>query len=297
MTDINYEISTSMQNRLTMYRENRLESNDTAEKAGKEQMDSVTISDEAVRQQNENRSLDKKLELLMQQFMEQFSNSQSLERYKVEDPFKMELRASSVFGEENLFQSCSECQYEVFHRWLKENADELSEETYARIQEEVKNATEAMDTLNSMEGYRGTSFESVALLESSRYALENIKNTMVPKSLRSDFGQLIDEYVRFNEEARDNIMERMTPAYMYEDIGKNTQSLINKDELLSSQCVFYSREKEDIKDLLREYYSETSNKDMVKAKLQQYTERYHKNNSMYSNSRLFDKGFVCLMVP
>ena len=83
-------------------------------------------------------------------------------------------------------------------------------------------------------------------------------------------------------------MERMTPNYMYEDIGKSTQFLRNKDELLSSQRSFYKREKEDIRDLLREYYSETSNKSKVKTKLQQYIERYHKkNNPMYSDSSLF----------
>lgn len=298
MSEINYEISASMQNRFAVHRENRLKSNDVvSETPSKEQLDSVEISDEAVRQQNENASLDKKLEALMHHFMEQFSSSKSLDMYRVDDPFKMELRASSCFGDENLFQNYSECQHEVFDRWMKENVSEFSEETYARIQEAVKNATMAMDKFNAMSGYRGTSFESVALLEASRFALENVKNTIVPESLRSDFGKLIDEYVRFNEESRNNIMERMTPNYMYEDIGKSTQFLRNKDELISSQRSFYKREKEDIRDLLREYYSETANKGRAKTKLQQYTERYHKkNNPMYSDSSLFDNGFVNLMV-
>ena len=231
MSEINYEISASMQNRFAVHRENRLKSNDVvSETSSREQLDSVEISDEAVRQQNE-------------------------------------------------------------------NASELSEETCAKIQEAVKNATTVMDQFNAMSGYRGTSFESVALLEASRFALENVRNTIVPESQRSDFGKLIDEYVRFNEESRNNIMERMTPNYMYEDIGKSTQFLRNKDELISSQRSFYKREKEDIRDLLREYYSETSNKSKVKTKLQQYIERYHKkNNPMYSDSSLFDKGFVNLMV-
>ena len=297
MSEINYEISASMQNRLAVHREKRLKSNDVvSETPSKEQLDSVEISDEAVRQQNENASLDKKLEALMHHFMEQFSSSKSLDMYRVDDPFKMELRASSCFGDKNLFQDNSECQYKVFDEWLKENASELTEETCAKIQEAVKNATMAMDKFNAMSGYRGTSFESVALLEASRFALENVKNTIVPESQRSDFGKLIDEYVRFNEESRNNIMERMTPNYMYEDIGKSTQ-IRNKDELISSQQRFYNREKEDIRDLLREYYSESANKGRAKTKLQQYTERYHKkNNPMYSDSSLFDKGFVYLMV-
>lgn len=298
MSEINYGISASMQNRFIVHRENRLQSNDAVpDNSSKEQLDSVEISDEAVRQQNENVSLDKKWEALMQHFMEQFSNPKSLDMYRVDNPFKMELRASSGFGGKNLFQDYSECQYKVFDRWIKENASVLSEETCSKIQEAVKSATMAMDKFNAMSGYRGTSFESVALLESSRFALENAKNTFVPEELRSDFGQLIDEYVRFNEESKNNIMERMTPNYMYEDIGKSTQFLRNKDELLSSQKSFYKREKEDVRDLLREYYSETSNKSKVKTKLQQYTERYHKkNNPMYSDSSLFDKGFVNLMV-
>ena len=209
----------------------------------KEQLDSVEISDEAVSQHNENASLDKKWEALMQHFMEQFSNPKSLDIYRVENPFKMELCASSGFGDENLFQDYSEHQYEVFDKWMKENVDELSEETYAKIQEAVKNATTIMDQFNAMSGYRGTSFESVALLEASRFALENVKNTIVPQSLRSDFGQLINEYVRFNEESRNNIMERMTPNYMYEDIGKVRNSLEIRMSCFPVNRVFTSGKK------------------------------------------------------
>ncbi len=267
------------------------------ENAKKAQQDSVAISDEAVRQQYENSALDKKQEALMQHFMQQFANPKSLERYRVDDPFKMELRASSVFGEKNLFQDCSECQYKVFDQWMRENADTLSEEARAKIQEGVKNAVMAMDQLNAQSGYRGTSFASVALLESSRFALENVKNTLVPENLRPAFGQLIEEYVRFNEESRNNIMENMTPAYIVEDIGKSTQHLTHKEELLASQQTFYEREKEEVRELLRAYYSDTSDKAKVTAKLQQYTERYYNNyHSMYLDSSLFDKGLASLMV-
>lgn len=59
MSEINYEISASMQNRFAVHRENRLKSNDVvSETSSREQLDSVEISDEAVRQQNENASLD-----------------------------------------------------------------------------------------------------------------------------------------------------------------------------------------------------------------------------------------------
>lgn len=268
---------------------------DIAVKANKEltHRDSVDISEEALRQQDNGLSLDKVFEY----FREQYSNLESADQFKIDNPFKMELRASSIFGGDNLFQDYSECQYEVFHNWLEKNAGNLSGENRFRLFDEVKNATNAMDRMNSMEGYRGTSFESVMLLESSRVALEKIKNTSVPEGLRSDFEQLIQEYVHFNEESREQIMEKMTPAYMVEHIGESGQSYKYKDELLSSQRSFYSRAKEDVRDLLREYYSDKSNKDRVKTKLQQYIERYQKKNlSMYSDSGLFDKGLVYLMV-
>lgn len=66
MSEINYGVSASMQNRFIVHRENRLQSNDAVpDNSSKEQLDSVEISDEAVRQQNENVSLDKKWEALM----------------------------------------------------------------------------------------------------------------------------------------------------------------------------------------------------------------------------------------
>ncbi len=119
----------------------------------------------------------------------------------------------------------------------------------------------------------------------------------MPENLRPAFGQLIEEYVRFNEESRNNIMEKMTPAYIVEDIGKSTQHLTHKEELLASQQTFYEREKEEVRELLRAYYSDTSDKAKVTAKLQQYTERYYNNyHSMYLDSSLFDKGLASLMV-
>lgn len=290
--NIRHALSDVRSNEILERQKYKLPENDTAGKTNKAQADSISISAEAARMQMEEKAADYRL------FREQIANAESLEKYKVEDLTKLELRASSVFGGDNLFQGHSEHQYEVFDKWLEEHADTLPEEILSRIRDGVKNATDAMDKLNALGGYRGTSFESVALLESSRFALENIKNTIVPENLRSGFGQLVEEYVRFNEEARDRIMERMTPEYMVEDIGKSTQYNRPKEELLSSQRSFYSREKEEIKAFLREYYSEASDKAKVKTKLQQYTERYHKkDNPMYADNRLFEKGFVSMMLP
>lgn len=239
MTDAASVISNSMGNKITEWQNYDMPTNDADKKTSKKQVhrDSVSISSEAAQLRNEDISAYKKWELLM----EQVSNAESLEKYKMEDLFKMELHASSFFGKDNIFQNYSKCQYEVFHKWLEENVDNLSKETVLSIQNEIKNATSTMDKLNGIGGYRGTSFESVALLESSRFALENIKNAIVPEKWRSDFQQLIDEYVLFNEEPRDRIMEKMTPDYIVEDIGKSTQYYRYKDDLLSGTHNFYKR--------------------------------------------------------
>ena len=64
MTEINYVVSGSVQNHLIVYGKYSLRLNNLVpENLSKEQRDSVEISDEAVRQQNENMSLDKKLAL------------------------------------------------------------------------------------------------------------------------------------------------------------------------------------------------------------------------------------------
>lgn len=55
------------------------------------------------------------------------------------------------------------------------------------IKEEIKYATGAIDSLNDQEGYRGTSFESVALLQASKSFLENLKDSMLPEEMRAGF--------------------------------------------------------------------------------------------------------------
>ena len=80
----------------------------------------------------------------------------------------MDLRADSIFGGVNLFQRDSTSQYKVFNEWLDSNASGMSEEQLQAIKEEIKKATDIVESLNSQEGYRGTSFESVALLQASK---------------------------------------------------------------------------------------------------------------------------------
>ena len=44
--------------------------------------------------------------------------------YRCENLFKLDLKASSISGEQNAFEGCSENQSEVFGKWLDENASE-----------------------------------------------------------------------------------------------------------------------------------------------------------------------------
>ena len=44
--------------------------------------------------------------------------------YKCENLFKLDLKATSISGEQNAFEGCSENQSEVFEKWLDENASE-----------------------------------------------------------------------------------------------------------------------------------------------------------------------------
>ena len=44
--------------------------------------------------------------------------------YKCENLFKLDLKATSISGEQSAFEGCSENQSEVFEKWLDENASE-----------------------------------------------------------------------------------------------------------------------------------------------------------------------------
>ena len=49
---------------------------------------------------------------------------------------------------------------------------------------------------------------------------------------------MIDEYVHFNDSARNSIMERMTPDYMVVGIGSKTESYKYKSEIISDETDF-----------------------------------------------------------
>lgn len=190
--------------------------------------------------------------------------------YKMENLFKMDLKADSIFGGENLFQRSSTSQYEVFNEWLDNNASGISEDQMQVIKDEIKNATGVIDSLNDQEGYRGTSFESVALLQASKSYLENLKSTIIPEELRDGFQGMIDEYAHFNETSRNSLMKRMTPDYMVVGIGKNTVSYKYKNEIIQSEQNFYNKESKDISGKFANYYSGGMSKEALMKDFRNY---------------------------
>lgn len=173
-------------------------------------------------------------------------------------------------------------QYKVFEEWLNNNANDLSDDERQNIANQIKMATSELDKLNSQEGYRGTSFESVFLTETSRVALENINETMVPEYLKKGFQGLIDEYVHFNESARDSIMERMTPDYMVIDIEKDNETYKYKEEILSGERKFYVQEKAEVMDKFAQFTSGKLSKEDFFEDLRKYVGLYYE--SQYSTT-------------
>ena len=202
--------------------------------------------------------------------------------YKMENLFKMDLKADSIFGGENLFQRNSTSQYKVFDEWLDNNASGILEEQMQMIKDEIKNATEVIDSLNDQEGYRGTSFESVALLQASKSYLENLKNTMIPEELRNGFQSIIDEYTYFNETSRDSLMQRMTPDYMVVGIDNNTASYKYRNEIIQSEQSFYSKESKDISSKFANYYSGGMSKEALMKDVRNYVTDYFTNKNISS---------------
>ena len=74
--------------------------------------------------------------------------------YKCENLFKLDLKATSISGEQNAFEGCSENQSEVFEKWLDENASEyLTEDEMKDLKEKINAMTADVDSLNAQEGY------------------------------------------------------------------------------------------------------------------------------------------------
>jgi hypothetical protein len=174
--------------------------------------------------------------------------------YKCENLFQLELRASSISGDRSVFEGHSENQAAIFEKWIDENAAEyLSEDERNTLKEQIGTMVAAVDDLNAREGYRGTSFESVFLLSASEAGLNKINKMYVPEQLQAGFSDMIDEYVHFNESARNSIMERMTPDYMVVGIGSKTESYKYKSEIISDETAFYTNEKNEISGICNQF--------------------------------------------
>lgn len=174
--------------------------------------------------------------------------------YKCEKLFKLELKTSSISGDKSVFEGHSENEVSVFEKWVDENAAEyLSEDERNTLKEQIDKMVAAVDDLNAREGYRGTSFESVFLLSASEAGLNKINKMYIPEQLQTGFQNMIDEYVHFNESARNSIMERMTPDYMVVGIGSKTESYKYKSEIISDETAFYTNEKKEISGICNQF--------------------------------------------
>lgn len=68
--------------------------------------------------------------------------------YKCENLFKLDLKATSISGEQSAFEGCLENQSEVFGKWLDENASEyLTEDEMKDLKEKINTMTADMDTV------------------------------------------------------------------------------------------------------------------------------------------------------
>ena len=174
--------------------------------------------------------------------------------YKCENLFKLDLKATSILGEQSAFEGCSENQSEVFEKWLGENASEyLTEDEMKDLKEKINAMTADVDSLNAQEGYRGTSYESVFLLSASEVGLRKVNEMYVPEQFQAGFSDMIDEYVHFNDSARNSIMEKMTPDYMVVGIGSKTESYKYKSEIISDETAFYTNEKKEISGICNQF--------------------------------------------
>ena len=174
--------------------------------------------------------------------------------YKCENLFQLELKASSISGDRSVFEGHSENQAAFFEKWIDDNAAEyLSEDERNTLKEQIGTMVAAVDDLNAREGYRGTSFESVFLLSASEAGLRKVNEMYVPEQLQAGFSDMIDEYVHFNDSARNSIMEKMTPDYMVVGIGSKTESYKYKSEIISDETAFYTNEKKEISGICNQF--------------------------------------------
>ena len=198
--------------------------------------------------------------------------------YKCENLFQLELKASSISGDRSVFEGHSENQAAFFEKWIDDNAAEyLSEDERNTLKEQIGTMVAAVDDLNAREGYRGTSFESVFLLSASEAGLRKVNEMYVPEQLQAGFSDMIDEYVHFNDSARNSIMEKMTPDYMVVGIGSKTETYKYKSEIISDERAFYTNEKTEMTGLCDKFLNDEIDKDSFYDGLKGYLNHYYEN--------------------
>ena len=99
----------------------------------------------------------------------------------------------------------------------------------------------------------------------------------VPEQLQAGFSDMIDEYVHFNESARNSIMERMTPDYMVIGIRSKTETYKYKSEIISDEKNFYTNEKTEMTGLCDKFLSDEIDKDSFYDGLKGYLNHYYEN--------------------
>ena len=109
----------------------------------------------------------------------------------------------------------------------------LAYTTYSDVEGFTKNAFG--DFMNAARGVNGN----------ISYDADNI--------FQAGFSDMIDEYVHFNDSARNSIMERMTPDYMVVGIGSKTESYKYKSEIISDETAFYTNEKNEISGICNQF--------------------------------------------
>ena len=99
----------------------------------------------------------------------------------------------------------------------------------------------------------------------------------IPEQLQTSFQNMIDEYVHFNESARNSIMERMTPDYMVVGIGSKTETYKYKSEIISDERAFYTNEKTEMTGLCDKFLNDEIDKDSFYDGLKGYLNHYYEN--------------------
>lgn len=204
--------------------------------------------------------------------------------YKCENLFKLELKATSISGGTSIFEGHSENQATVFNHWIDENVTEyMSADEIKDLKKQIGTIVAGVDDMNTKEGYRGTSFETVFLLSASEAGLRNVNELYVPEQLQAGFSEMINEYVHFNDSARNSIMERMTPDYMVVGIGTQNESHKYKSEIISDEQSFYKKEKSEISDFCNQVLDGKMDKDMFCSKIKGYLNHYYGNRYELKN--------------